>query len=88
MVSYSTQVVAGTNYFMKIRVGEDTYVHIRVYEPLSYTRQDPTLRKVANVFNKQCFKFFLKYLFATFISAIQENKSFTDAIEYFQTSTN
>ena len=33
-VSYKTQVVAGTNYLIKVKVGNDQYVHIKVYEKL------------------------------------------------------
>lgn len=31
LVSYSTQVVAGLNYFMKVRFGADKFVHARVW---------------------------------------------------------
>lgn len=33
-VSYSTQVVAGTNYFVKIKVSGDKCVHVRIFKPL------------------------------------------------------
>ena len=33
-VSYTTQVVAGTNYKIKVKVGDENYVHIKVFVPL------------------------------------------------------
>jgi len=33
--SYSTQVVAGTNFFVKVRISESEFAHITVYRPLS-----------------------------------------------------
>merc|ERR1711915_223383 len=31
VISYATQVVSGINYFAKVRIGADKYIHIRVY---------------------------------------------------------
>lgn len=34
--SYKVQVVAGTNYFIKIHVGGDDYVHAKIFEDLPH----------------------------------------------------
>ncbi|XP_065906893.1 cystatin-B-like [Dysidea avara] len=33
-ISYSTQVVAGMNYFIKIQIGDDEHINIKVYKDL------------------------------------------------------
>ena len=33
-VSYQTQVVAGTNFSIKIKVDGDQYIHVKVFRPL------------------------------------------------------
>ena len=40
-VCYTSQVVAGTNYFVKVRTGDAVYVHIRVHKPLPHTGAPP-----------------------------------------------
>ncbi|XP_058920411.1 cystatin-A [Kogia breviceps] len=45
-VEYKTQVVAGTNYWIKIRVGDDRYIHIKVFESLPQMNLELTDYKV------------------------------------------
>merc|ERR1712000_482560 len=33
VMSYATQVVSGTNYFVKLRYDSDKYIEVRIYEP-------------------------------------------------------
>mmetsp|Transcript_53680 Transcript_53680/g.100603 ORF Transcript_53680/g.100603 Transcript_53680/m.100603 type:complete len:104 (-) Transcript_53680:53-364(-) len=37
--SFSTQVVAGTNYFVKVKVGDGKFIHMRAFQPLPHTGQ-------------------------------------------------
>lgn len=45
MVSYKSQVVAGTNYFAKVDIGDGKFVHLRVFKPLPHTGAGPELVK-------------------------------------------
>ena len=35
-VVYTSQIVAGTNYLIKVQVGEEKFVHIKVHIPLPF----------------------------------------------------
>ncbi|XP_053561788.1 cystatin-B [Bombina bombina] len=43
VVSFKTQVVAGTNYFIKIQVGGNEYFHVRIHESLPHDGKKVTL---------------------------------------------
>ncbi|KAF4712618.1 hypothetical protein FOZ62_001112 [Perkinsus olseni] len=46
-ISYRSQVVvAGTNYFVKIKVGPDAYAHARIFQPLPCNGSNPELSGV------------------------------------------
>lgn len=45
-VKYTSQVVAGTNYRIKVQCGDDVYCHLAVFVPLPYTQEGPKLTAV------------------------------------------
>jgi cystatin-A/B len=45
-VLYTSQVVAGTNYKVKVRISGEEYIHIKVYVPLPYTGNPPSLSEL------------------------------------------
>uniref|UniRef100_A0A2C9KTU7 Cystatin domain-containing protein n=1 Tax=Biomphalaria glabrata TaxID=6526 RepID=A0A2C9KTU7_BIOGL len=40
-VSFKTQVVAGLNFFIKIQIEVDIYIHVRIFRPLPYEQTGP-----------------------------------------------
>jgi len=45
-VKYATQVVAGTNYFVKVDVGNGSFVHVRIFKSLPNANQPPSVHSV------------------------------------------
>ncbi|NXL04592.1 CYTX protein, partial [Mesembrinibis cayennensis] len=42
-IRYKTQVVAGINYFIKVQISNEAYIHIKVFESLPQENQPPSL---------------------------------------------
>ncbi|KAM3935837.1 cystatin-A-like [Leptodactylus fuscus] len=42
-ISYKSQVVAGTNYYVKVDLGGGQYCHLRIFVPLPHTGGKPSL---------------------------------------------
>mmetsp|Transcript_34490 Transcript_34490/g.82744 ORF Transcript_34490/g.82744 Transcript_34490/m.82744 type:complete len:104 (+) Transcript_34490:88-399(+) len=42
----SKQVVAGTNYFVKVKVGDGKFIHLRAHEPLPHTGMPPSVHSL------------------------------------------
>mmetsp|Transcript_36118 Transcript_36118/g.95170 ORF Transcript_36118/g.95170 Transcript_36118/m.95170 type:complete len:98 (-) Transcript_36118:449-742(-) len=42
-LAFTTQVVAGTNYKIKVKVAENSFVHVKIFKPLPHTGNAPVL---------------------------------------------
>ena len=45
-ISYKSQVVAGTNYKIKVQIADSEYVHAAIFKPLPYTGAPPQVKNV------------------------------------------
>ncbi|CAH8608602.1 unnamed protein product [Heterobilharzia americana] len=46
IVQIASQVVAGTNYFVKVKIDENEYIHAKIFEPLPCHGTELTLHSV------------------------------------------
>lgn len=42
-IHVKTQVVAGTNYFVKVKIADENHIHMRISKPLPHTQEPPFL---------------------------------------------
>ena len=54
LVGYSTQVVAGTNYWMKIHTGGENHVHAKIYKGLPHTGGETSVSEAINGKTANC----------------------------------
>lgn len=52
-IAYKTQVVAGTNYLIKIKVGEGKYIHAKIYKTLPHAGSKLSLSDVSEGHEEQ-----------------------------------
>ena len=45
-VAIKKQVVAGTNYMVKVQVSDDHYAHVKIFKPLPHTGQPAEVKEV------------------------------------------
>jgi len=45
-VAVRKQVVAGTNYWVKVQVGEGNYIHVKIFKPLPHTGAPAEVKEV------------------------------------------
>merc|ERR1719382_2440703 len=45
-LTYTSQVVAGTNYFVKAKINDTDFFQLRIFEPLPHTQQPAKLHSI------------------------------------------
>jgi cystatin-A/B len=51
-VNFKTQVVAGTNYKVKVKVSDNEFIHVKVFKPLPHTGEALSLTEVTEGHNE------------------------------------